>query len=269
MQAGQALAVVVDHRAADRQLPVSGLEDLDQARLARPVDQRTCGHLPETALSALARSSGDPVVVRMAIQPEDDVAEAQEQLDQLARVLLATRIGQAVKAVVGQHHDVMVRVGSPDDGAVASCEGRVNLFESLLEPVQLGRSDGSIGSAGIAHGVQRDEADDPRVMHVVRELVVDVPWAEAMAAAAHMRVDELASRDRTSLGVRRHLDRLTRHERLWIVGEGFHGAVGIQAGWRADRFAARCHRRFQSGRDDANPLAHLLVVAVATEPGNA
>src|SRR5713226_10677498 len=42
-------AIVIDHRAGDGQETISGVEQLNDARLAWPVDQRRSRHLPEPA----------------------------------------------------------------------------------------------------------------------------------------------------------------------------------------------------------------------------
>ena len=144
----------------------------------------------------------------------------------------------------------------------------MNLLEPPLEPVQLGPIDGAVSPARVADSVQRDQAHDPHVVHVVRESIVHVLGRETVPTAAYMRVDELAPRDRPALLVRRHLDCFTRHELLGMIGEGLHRVLGIQALRRPDRFAPSCHRRLERACDDADPLAHLLVIAVATQPRN-
>ena len=145
----------------------------------------------------------------------------------------------------------------------------MNLFEAALEPVNLGRIDGAVGAARVAHRVQRDETHDPGVVDVVRESIVHVLRGETMPATAHMRVEELASRDGAALRVGRHLDRFTGHELLGMVGESFQRVRGVQSlRWR-DGLAAGRHRRLERGCHEADPLAYLFVVAVATQPRNA
>src|SRR5205823_12953544 len=44
---------------------------------------------------------------------------------------------------------------------------------------------------------------------------------------------------------------------------------GVQVGRRLDRLVAGGHRGGQCGRDEADPLAYLLMVAIAAQPGQA
>src|SRR5258708_17905572 len=61
MQPGQVGSVVVDHRAADSQQTVAGVEKLHEPRLARPVHQLARRHLPQPMTPRPPRPRSDPV----------------------------------------------------------------------------------------------------------------------------------------------------------------------------------------------------------------
>jgi hypothetical protein len=100
-------AVVVEHRADDRKHPVAGVNDLHQPSLARPVDDRAGGDFPESAAIALrAGASRHLVGMGVAVQPQHDVVEAVQQLEdrsaadrRTARMDTAgPRIGEGVRS---------------------------------------------------------------------------------------------------------------------------------------------------------------------------
>src|SRR6266849_1523615 len=96
---GVGRAVVVDHSAGDGQETISGVEQLDQARLAWPVDQRGGRHLPEpAAVPARVRTGPDRVGVDVAVEPQNDVARRVHALDHFARVDVSRPAGSALVA---------------------------------------------------------------------------------------------------------------------------------------------------------------------------
>src|SRR5438105_887694 len=139
----------------------------------------------------------------------------------------------------------------------------MDLLQPSLEPVQLLGVDASVRTTGIAYGVERDVAHRALVMRVVRI------GGEAVPATANVRVDELGTRYGPALGVGGDFDRGTGEKLLGVLRETFHHAVRIEAGRRLDRLARPRHRTSQHLGDDADPLAHLFVVAVAAKPRDA
>src|SRR5207253_955276 len=109
VQAGQAFPVVIEHGAGDPELAAAGLEQLDQAGLTGPVDERAGRNLPE-AMAAAARGASwrDPVGVDMAVQPEHDVAKTQQQVQQRVRATLGSGVREGVVSGVGEDGDVAV-----------------------------------------------------------------------------------------------------------------------------------------------------------------
>src|SRR5258708_6982671 len=108
MKPGEADAVVIDHRARDRELSPAGVEELDDPALARPVDDRAGRDLPEATPPILSGARADPVGVYVPVEPEHDVVEAKQELQQLADVWLGSRIPQRVQTVMRGDHDQAV-----------------------------------------------------------------------------------------------------------------------------------------------------------------
>src|SRR2546422_9827978 len=110
MQAGQAFPVVVEHGASDPDLAAAGLEQLDQAGLAGPVDQGAGRYLPE-AMAAATRGASwrDPVGVDMAGQPQHDVAKTKQQAQQRVGAALGSGGRPTVACAGGEAGDVTGR----------------------------------------------------------------------------------------------------------------------------------------------------------------
>ena len=102
---------MVEHGAGDPELTAVGLEQLDQAGLTGPVDERAGRNLPE-AMAAAARGASwrDPVGVDMAVQPEHDVAKTQQQVQQRVRATLGSGVREGVVSVVGEDDDVAIGI---------------------------------------------------------------------------------------------------------------------------------------------------------------
>ncbi len=78
---------MVDHRARDRQQVVAGLEDLDDASLTGPIDDRARRHLPESCpVLASIEARPDYVGVDVAVEPENDIAHPVHDFEQLIGV---------------------------------------------------------------------------------------------------------------------------------------------------------------------------------------
>ena len=191
MQVGQPQPVVVQHRAGDRQEAVSRPEKLDQARLARPIDQRAGRHLPEALTAAGIATRRDPVRVDVAVQPKHDVAKPQQQVQQRVRAPLAAGVGESVVTVVREDDNVPVRMPRPSGRTVAGQERGMDLLEPALQPVQLCGVDASIRATRITHGVERDVANVTLVMHVAR--LPRFRRREAVSPVAHVCIDELGA----------------------------------------------------------------------------
>ena len=94
--------VVVDHRGHDGQV-LAMIEELDHPGLARPVDHRAGGDLPEPARRVgRVTARADRVGVRMAVQPQHHVGEPVQQGQQVGRAeqRLAVRPGVPAAGVV-------------------------------------------------------------------------------------------------------------------------------------------------------------------------
>src|SRR6266849_5743058 len=206
--------VVVDHRARDRQQVVAGLEHLDQARLAGPVDDRARGHLPEPApIAAGIDPRPDRVGMDVAVEPQHHVARSVHHLEQLVRIDVSRPAGSALVAervervMRGDHHRPVAR-----------------LVQAALEPPHLVLVDAAIGAARGAHGVEDDEPRPWRVVDVVRRAVLAIavrePAGLPCAAVAEMRLDELGPRERPAPGVWRDRQVGAGHEGLGPAHEG-------------------------------------------------
>src|SRR6266568_3425639 len=82
------------------------------------------------------------------------------------------------------------------------------------------------------------------------------------------RVDELRPGDRPALRIGSDLALGAWQESLRRVDEGLDRRVRVDTGRHVDGFARAGHRGHERGSDDADALAHLLMVAVAPKPRN-
>src|SRR6202521_4036036 len=239
--AGRVRPIVVHHRAGDRDRLVAGVEDLDQASLARPVHQRGGGDLPEATGNAKGVGArAYPVGMDVPVQPQDHVVEPVQQLKQIVRrdkrgaldSWMCSGVGQRVEAVVRKDHHQPILVRRFHVQAMSGLEFRVNLLACPLEPADLVGADTPVSASGGTRGVEGDEAYGRSVENVVRGPVLLVLRCEAVPARprakSKMRVDEAVAPERAPRAVSSHVDGGTGHEGLRPVDESLQRRVAIE-----------------------------------------
>jgi hypothetical protein len=101
----------VQDRGTDAELAAAIIDQFDNPALLRPVDVRCRGDLPEPAGAVAASNRADPVLVGVAVYPEDDAPVGQEQLAQLraedppGRAWRAAGIDQRLQRMVAEQDD--------------------------------------------------------------------------------------------------------------------------------------------------------------------
>jgi hypothetical protein len=270
--------IVIDHRAHDRQVAV-GVNQLDRARLAGPVDHSAGSDLPEAASRVgWIPPRSDGVRVGVPIQPEHDIPEPVQQRHYLSgakqrqpvRARMRPGVGQRVDTVVREHDHQPVIITGPDPFSRSVSKDRMRLDQPILKPAGLVVVQASVGPARLASGVQRDHPHRWCVVNVVGGPVAAVLLAEAVpgrpGAGPEMRRDELLAGDWPALGIRDYRPDWSGHEYVRPVGKRLKRPVMIEAVGQRGWLDPADERGGQFRRHQPDTLIERLVIAETGQP---
>ena len=203
---------MVEQRAEHRQGAVAVVDELDDARLLRPVDVRRGVDLPEAARDRRIRRApvrDDGVAVRVAVHPEHRVREPEQQVanGRAEHAPNASAIAHRLDGVVAEQHEDSVACAAGDHIAALVKKAAAAGRQLGGEPRELRGVDRPLGSAERVHRVEDDAPHRSAVERVVGVAGAQVPPAVAVAvrAAAGPEVlgDRLRARQRPAVRVRR------------------------------------------------------------------